>query len=47
MKEKVVIDNLPEINYIRELIERDLKQLEMNLVARQKILQKFNERSGK
>ena len=47
MKEKVVIDNLLEITYIRQLIENDVKQIEQNLNARQKILQKFNERSGK
>ena len=47
MKEKVIIDNLSEINYIRALIENDVKSIEANLNARQKILQKFNEKSGK
>ncbi len=47
MKEKVIIDNLSEINYIRALIENDVKTIEANLIARQKILQKFNDKSGK
>lgn len=47
MKEKVIIDNLSEINYIRALIENDVKSIEANLNARQKILQKFNDKSGK
>jgi len=47
MKEKVIIDNLNEINYIRLLIENDVKQIEKLLEGRQKLLQKFNDKSGK
>ena len=47
MKDKVVLNDLPEINYIRGLIERDIKMIEMNLEAKQKLLQRFNDKSGK
>jgi len=47
MKEKVTIDNLNEINYIRGLIEKDIQFIESHLKGRQELLRKFSDRSGK
>lgn len=46
MKEKVHLE-ITEIFYIRNLIANDVKIIESNLIARQKLLQKFSEKSGK
>jgi len=44
LKDKVTITGIQQINYLRNLIEIDIRNIEANLNAKQKLLQLFKER---
>jgi len=44
MKDKVTITGIQQINYLKNLIEIDIRNIEANLNAKQKLLQIFKER---
>lgn len=43
MIKKLVVTNIQEIQYIKNLIQMDVRNIEANLNAKQKLLQKFKE----
>lgn len=47
MKEKVILDTLGGIMYVRTLIEKDIQGIEILLKQRQEFLQLFNDRGLK
>jgi len=44
LKDKVTITGIQQINYLKNLIEIDIRNIEANLNAKQKLLQLFKER---
>jgi len=41
---KLILTDSQEINYLRNLIQIDIRNIEANLNAKQKLLQKFKEK---
>ena len=44
MIKKLILTNPQEINYIQNLIQIDIRNIEGNLNAKQKLLQKFKDK---
>ncbi len=47
MKDKVTITGIQQINYLKNLIEIDIRNIEANLNAKQKLLQLFKDKEAK
>lgn len=47
MKDKITITGVQQINYLKNLIESDIRNIEANLNAKQKLLQLFKDKEPK